>query len=63
MTKALASVNLRRKIMIADLEHLEQQERQSIESRRKVYSGRSIDVENYHTYEEVIDIIPFKLFN
>ena len=40
-------------IHIADLGELERQEAQSIALRRALYSGKAIDLENYHPYEEV----------
>jgi hypothetical protein len=41
--------------MISNLGELERQEQQEIALRRALYNGdKAIDVENYHTYEEVI---------
>lgn len=40
-------------IQIEDLGQLEKAEEQSIALRRALYSGKAIDLENYHTYDEV----------
>lgn len=48
------NVNIKHKIQIANIGELERQEKQNIALRRALYNGnKAIDVENYHTYEEV----------
>lgn len=49
--------NMNHRIHIADLGQLERQEKQSIALRRALYSGKALDLENYHTYEEVLAIV------
>ncbi len=46
-------MNMNHEIYIDDLGKLEQQEQESISRRRALYSGKTLDLENYHTYEEV----------
>jgi hypothetical protein len=47
-------MNIFHKIQIADLGEMERQEQQNIALRRALYNGnKAIDLENYHTYEEV----------
>lgn len=53
IARTLTDMNMNHKIHITDLGKLEQQEQQSIALRRALYSGKAIDLENYHTYEEV----------
>lgn len=60
--EALAAIGLQYTIVIEDLGILEQQERQTIETRRAFYSGKTIDLENYHTYEEVVRVIVMAIF-
>lgn len=40
-------------IHISDIGELERQEQETIALRRALYRGKAIDLENYHTYEEV----------
>jgi hypothetical protein len=50
----LAERNISHKILIVDLGQLDKKEQQNIALRRALYNGnKAIDVENYHTYEEV----------
>ena len=59
--KTLADLKISHKILIADLGQLEKQEQQTIALRRALYNGKkAIDVENYHTYEEVRSFFPQK---
>lgn len=55
-------MNIFHKIQIADLGEMERQEQQNIALRRALYNGnKAIDLENYHTYEEVkIHFLPRK---
>ena len=54
IAKILLDNKLNHKILIANLGELERQEQQEIALRRGLYNGnKAIDVENYHTYEEV----------
>lgn len=46
-------MNINYKVQIDDLGELERLEQQSIALRKALYSGKAIDLENYHTYEEV----------
>lgn len=46
-------MKMNHKIYIADLGKLIQEEEQAIALRRALYNGKAIDLENYHTYEEV----------
>jgi hypothetical protein len=47
-------MNINHKIQIADLGELERQEKQSIALRRALFNNdKTVDFENYHTYEEV----------
>ena len=41
------------KTYIDNVGNLERQEQQAIALRRALYNGKAIDLENYHTYEEV----------
>lgn len=55
IAKILLDNKLNHKILIANLGELERQEQQEIALRRALYNGnKAIDVENYHTYEEVM---------
>ncbi|XP_046460329.1 carboxypeptidase B-like [Daphnia pulex] len=55
VTQLLAERNISHKILIADLGQLDKKEQQNIALRRALYNGnKAIDVENYHTYEEVM---------
>jgi hypothetical protein len=50
----LTDLKINHKILIADLGQLEKQEQKNVALRRALYNGnKAIDVENYHTYEEV----------
>jgi hypothetical protein len=52
-------LKINHKILIADLGQLEKQEQKNVALRRALYNGnKAIDVENYHTYEEVKIICP-----
>lgn len=44
------------KIYISDVGNLQRQEEQSIALRKALYKGKAIDLENYHTYEEVTNL-------
>ncbi len=46
-------MNMNHKIYISDLGKLLKEEEQAIALRRALYNGKAIDLENYHTYEEV----------
>ena len=55
----LTDLKINYKILIADLGQLEKQEQKNVALRRTLYNGnKAIDVENYHTYEEVKIICP-----
>jgi len=55
VAQILLDKKLSHKILISDLGELERQEQQEIALRRALYNGdKAIDVENYHTYEEVM---------
>lgn len=44
---------MKHQIQIADIGELQRQEEQNIALRRALFNGKAIDLENYHTYEEV----------
>nr|CAH0103526.1 unnamed protein product [Daphnia galeata] len=53
--QTLTDLKINHKILIADLGQLEKQEQKNVALRRALYNGnKAIDVENYHTYEEVM---------
>ncbi|XP_046651367.1 carboxypeptidase B-like [Daphnia pulicaria] len=55
VVQTLKDMNIFHKIQIADLGEMERQEQQNIALRRALYNGnKAIDLENYHTYEEVM---------
>ncbi|KAK4005867.1 carboxypeptidase A1-like isoform X2 [Daphnia magna] len=53
VVETLTRMNINHKIHIADVGELVRQEQETIALRRALYSGKAIDLENYHTYEEV----------
>lgn len=53
VARLLLDMNMNHKIYISDLGKLLKEEEQAIALRRALYSGKAIDLENYHTYEEV----------
>ncbi|XP_032787989.1 carboxypeptidase B [Daphnia magna] len=54
VVETLTRMNINHKIHIADIGELVRQEQETIALRRALYSGKAIDLENYHTYEEVM---------
>ena len=58
VVQKLRNININHKIQIADLGEMERQEQQKIALRRALFSGnKAIDLENYHTYDEVRHVI------
>ena len=56
-------MKMNHKIYIADLGKLIQEEEQAIALRRALYNGKAIDLENYHTYEEVKSSDEYALYS